>query len=201
MEFTSFDIAVAFALAGCALAGFMAGLTRIVLSAGGWIGAAAVAAYGFDAAHPTMLGLVGAPLLADALTVVGLFTLSLILFTLVSQVVAGFVDASPLGAVNRSLGLIAGTMLGAAALSIAWASYDRLVLEGERPAWADAGHAVGALDHGVDLLREAAPSGWIEDAEDRAANVSDDLRAAESARDALTRLGLDPDLIGPGDTL
>lgn len=201
MEFTSFDIAIAFALAVCGLAGFMAGLTRIALSAGGWIGAAAVAAYGFPAAQPAMLDLVGAPLLADALTVVGLFTLSLILFTLVSQVVAGIVDASPLGAVNRSLGLVTGAVVGGAALSLAWSGYDRFVLEGERPDWAQEAHAVEALDHGVALLREAAPAGWVEDAEAQAAATADDFRAAESAQDALNRLGLNLDRLAPGDTL
>lgn len=185
------DIVAVVLLGLAAFAGFSTGLARMVFTAGGWVGAAFVASYGFASAQPSMAALVGSDLLANVLTVLGLFVLSLILFTLIAQIVAGFVDASPLGAVNHSLGLVAAVSVAAAVLSAGWGAYDRYILEGDRPAWVEASVAAHWLDKGMAVLKEAAPAGLVARAEAEAGDLGEGGAVVEEALRLLGRHGPD----------
>ena len=196
MELGVLEFAVLAFIGLTAFAGFSVGLAQMALTAGGWIGAAFCAAYGFAAARPTVVSFVGDGLLADALTVVGLFVLALILFTLLSPILAGWVNGTLLGPVNRSLGLVAGGLIGATVASLGWGAYDRLAYAEDRPAWTEESTAVAALDTGIAVLREAAPEGW---ADEVALGTDDAAEDARSAQEAMRLLGLDQRL--PADTL
>lgn len=122
--FTWVDWAVIGVLALSALIGLGIGIVKMALMVSAWIGAALITLYGHAplTVHVQKL-LMTVDVIASGVTALGLFVVSLIVLLIITQIVSGLVEGSALGMVNRSLGLIFGTILGFAMLAVAFLLY------------------------------------------------------------------------------
>jgi membrane protein required for colicin V production len=146
------DAVVIGAIAISALVAFLRGFVREMLTMGSWIGAALVTIYGFPVAQPKFEHWISSKLGADITGVLALFLGSLIVFSIMSHMVARLVRGSALTAVDRSLGLLFGLARGAILVSLAY----MLVI------WLDPNLVQGArtapmMARGAEMLRSWAP--------------------------------------------
>ncbi len=152
------DIIVIAVVALSALIAFLRGFVREVLTIGSWLGASLVTLYGIALVQPKFEQMISNKMVADIASGVSLFLLSLVVFSILSHMIAGFVRGSALTAVDRSLGLLFGLVRGAILVSLAY----MLVL------WADPNMLRGArttpmMARGAEILRGLAPKELADD--------------------------------------
>ncbi|HTW27581.1 MAG TPA: CvpA family protein [Acetobacteraceae bacterium] len=114
------DLAALAVLAISALLAFMRGLVREVLGIGAWIGAGAAAYYGLPLAKPQAHAWFGGAYWVDPATLAAIFIVSLIVLMFVAHVIGRAVRFSPLGGLDRTLGLVFGLARGAAVVILAY---------------------------------------------------------------------------------
>lgn len=95
-----------------ALIGFMRGFVREVLGIGAWVLAAFVAVTWFHPAQQLARRYIDNPDIADPVAFVVLFLLVLIVLSIVAGWIGRLARASPLGGVDRSLGVLFGLVRG-----------------------------------------------------------------------------------------
>jgi membrane protein required for colicin V production len=113
------DAVILAVLAISALLAFLRGFVREVLGIGAWIGAALAAAWGLDLVRAPLHRWVG-PAWVDLVGFCGIFLVVLIVLMLVARFVGRAVRHSPLGGVDRTLGLLFGLARGAALVILAY---------------------------------------------------------------------------------
>lgn len=114
------DFAVIGVLAISAILAFMRGLVREVLGVGAWIGAGLAAAWGTPLARPQVHHWMGGSPWADPATFVAIFLVTLIVLLLIAHAIGGAVRRSPLGGLDRTLGLLFGLGRGAVLVILAY---------------------------------------------------------------------------------
>jgi len=152
------DIIVIAVVALSALIAFLRGFVREVLTIGSWLGASLVTLYGFPLLQGKFEQWISSKMAADIVCGISLFLVSLIVFSIISHMIARFVRGSALTAVDRSLGLLFGLVRGAILVSLAY----MLVL------WADPNMLRGArttpmMARGAEILRDLAPKELADD--------------------------------------
>lgn len=161
-------IAVDFVFIGVVvLAGMIAmglGVVRVVLGLGGWVGAGLVTLYGFHFVRPFAHRWIETNVLADAAAGGALFVGSLIVLTLITHAIAHRVHKSGLGALDRTLGLVAGLTLGAIIVCSAFIIVERVMQWSpdpqKRPEWVREARSVKVVEAGADLLISFVPREW-----------------------------------------
>jgi membrane protein required for colicin V production len=146
------DIIVIAVVAISALIAFLRGFVREVLTIGSWLGASLVTLYGFPLLQPKFEQWISSKLAADIVCGISLFLGSLIIFSILSHMVARFVRGSALTAVDRSLGLLFGLVRGAILVSLAYMlifALDPNILRGAR--------TTPMMARGAEILRDMAP--------------------------------------------
>ncbi len=157
---SAFDLIVIAAIALAALIGLWVGLVRMLLSVGGWIGAAAVTVYGFPYARPLAREMIEGALLSDIAAAGVLFVLSLVLFTTLSHLIAERVRGSVFGALDRSVGLVFGLSLGVVVTSTGFLVTQGL-FDGETPPeWMRSAKTVPVLAWSARKMLSAVPTDW-----------------------------------------
>ncbi|HUB43833.1 MAG TPA: CvpA family protein [Acetobacteraceae bacterium] len=114
------DLVALAVLAISALLAFMRGLVREVLGIGAWAGAAAAAYFGLPLAKPQAHAWFGEAYWVDPATLAVIFVVSLIVLMVVAHLIGRAVRLSPLGGLDRTLGLVFGLARGAAVLILAY---------------------------------------------------------------------------------
>jgi len=114
------DLVALAVLAISALLAFMRGLVREVLGIGAWIGAGAAAYLGLPLARPQVHAWFGDVYWADPATLAVIFIVSLIVLMIVAHAIGRVVRRSPLGGLDRTLGLLFGLARGAVVLVLAY---------------------------------------------------------------------------------
>ena len=146
------DIIVIAVVALSALIAFLRGFVREVLTIGSWLGASLVTLYGFPLLQPKFEQWISSKLAADIVCGISLFIGSLIVFSIISHMLARFVRGSALTAVDRSLGLLFGLVRGAILVSLAYMlifALDPTILRGAR--------TTPMMARGAEMLRDMAP--------------------------------------------
>lgn len=146
------DVIVIGVIGISAVIAFLRGFVREMLTIGSWIGAALVTLYAFPVLQPKFEQWIASKLAADIAGGIGLFLASLILFSILSHMVAKFVRGSALTAVDRSLGLLFGLVRGAILVSLAYMlifALDPSILRGAR--------TTPMMARGAEILRNMAP--------------------------------------------
>lgn len=179
------DLVVIAAVVLAGLVSLWLGVLRVVLGLGGWAGAVLATLYGFSHVQPVAARWIETPLFADLAAAAALFVVSLILLTLLAHAIAGRVRGAGLGALDRTLGLIAGLSLGGVAVCAGFVVLERVMQwppgpEG-RPAWVQAAKSAPLVELGARRLLALLPPEW---------QVSDRIEpaAAEKAEDAARKL-------------
>jgi len=129
------DAAVVLVILISGLLAFFRGLVHEVLAVISWIGAALATIYGFPYARPYATELITVPLIADMVAGVGIFLVTLILLSVLTNFVAHRIRQSALGPLDRSLGLLFGFLRGAVLIAGAWLAFNLLLPREDHPKW------------------------------------------------------------------
>ena len=129
------DIAVVLVVVISGLLAFFRGLVHEVLAVISWIGAVLATLYGFSYARPYAAELITVPLIADMVAGTGIFLVSLIVLSVLTNFVSRRIRSSSLGPLDRSLGLLFGFLRGAALIAVAWLVFTLLLPREDHPEW------------------------------------------------------------------
>ena len=114
------DLVVFAVLAISALLAFMRGLVREVLGLGAWVGAVAAAVWTLPYARPRFQEWLGTSPWIDPVAFGVVLLVTLIVLLLISRWIGALVRASPIGGIDRTLGLVFGLVRGAALVILAY---------------------------------------------------------------------------------
>jgi len=172
--FTAFDVIVAVVLLLSVVVALARGAVREILSLLVWLGAAAVAWYGFAPLRPTLAEAIGHPLLTDLATFAVVFVVPLVVLRVLAGLVARRVEHSAFAALDRLFGLIYGLVRGGFLLAVAYLAL-LVVLDGGRPpGWIERAASRPYVEAGARWLAGLLPPGTLE-------------RGREAARDSVRR--------------
>lgn len=177
------DLAVIGIVVMAGLLGLWLGTVRVLLGIGSWIGAAILTVYGLPFLRPAARGWIESPLLADLAAGGTVFLVGLVVFTILTHMIAERVRGTALGAVDRSLGLVAGLALGIVITSGSYLVAERLLdipaRESERPEWLQGSRTAPLLGWTARTLISLLPEEWrrASGAEDAAPPVPTDSGA------------------------
>ncbi len=129
------DAAVVLVILISGLLAFFRGLVHEVLAVISWIGAALATIYGFPYARPYATELITVPLIADMVAGVGIFLVSLVALSVLTNLVSHRIRQSALGPLDRSLGLVFGFLRGAALIAVAWLAFNLVLPREDHPKW------------------------------------------------------------------
>ncbi|MBT3172002.1 MAG: CvpA family protein [Rhodospirillaceae bacterium] len=191
------DVLVALVMLISALLAFSRGAVREILGVSAWVGAALVAVFAFPHARPYPRQWVAenwpdldlGETLADAGTALVLFILALIVFTIVNQIISGYVQRSSMGALDRSIGFIFGLLRGAVLICLAYMLFVWAVKEPEdRPPWVEEAKTMPYIQMGTEIIREIAPEELRDKAKKSAADTKHNLKKLQDAERSLRAL-------------
>ena len=114
------DLVVLAVLAVSALLAFMRGLVREVLGLAAWVGAVAAAAWALPHARPQFKEWLGESPWLDPIVFGVVFLITLIVLIIISRWLSALVRESPVGGLDRTLGLVFGLLRGAALVILAY---------------------------------------------------------------------------------
>ena len=175
LPFNIADAAVAGVILITALICLFLGFVRVILALAGWVGAVFVTIYGINFVKPFVREWISTTYIADALSGVGLFIVTLLILTIISHAIAGRVRHSGLGALDRSLGLLLGLALGAALISLSYIALGWVVPAKDQPQWVTSAKTLPLIREGAALLQTFVPG---QDSEtDRGRNGAEAERA------------------------
>lgn len=132
MTWVDFAVLAVVAVSG-ALA-FMRGFVREILGLAAWIGAIAAAVWGLPFLRPRLADWMRASPWVDPVGFVAIFLVSLIVLLLIARAIGRAVNDSPLGGLDRTLGLVFGLVRGAALVIIAYIGAGMVVPVAQWPA-------------------------------------------------------------------
>lgn len=114
------DGAVLGVVALSAVFSMVRGFVREILGVGAWLGAALVARVGYPVLEPYVGSVLAAKNLVFYVSVGVVFLIALIIFSIISAVIGGYVRDSALSGLDRSLGLVFGLVRGVLVVCIAY---------------------------------------------------------------------------------
>ena len=152
------DLAVIAVIGISAIIAFLRGFVREMLTIGSWLGAGLVTLYGFPLLQPKFETWVSSKLAADIVGGVALFLGSLIVFSILSHMIARLVRGSALTAVDRSLGLLFGLARGAILVSLAY-----MLIFTLDPGLLKDAKTAPMMARGAEILRNLAPKELADD--------------------------------------
>ncbi len=176
------DILVAAVLLLSAILAFSRGAVREILGVGAWVGAAFATVYGFPHLRPFARELIESQLIADAAAALVLFVVALILLVVTSQVIAGRIQGSRLGPLDRSLGFIFGLARGAVLICLAYLLFVWAMAPEDRPPWIAKAKTMPYIVKGAKAIRSVVP----DEVEDKAAKAV--REQADTSSDAIKAL-------------
>lgn len=186
------DLLIAVILLLSAALAFVRGFVRESLGLAAWVGAGLVTVYAFEPVRPYLRSLIDIALLADAITGVGIFLVTLIILIVVTHILSAGVRGGRLGAIDRSLGFVFGLFRGALVVCLAYMFLVWAMPEG-RPAWIEQARLMPFVREGVDVIRHIIPA----EVQEEGAAVAEDVKRKGEAAAAASK-GLDA-LSGPAE--
>lgn len=135
MPFSVLDIAVLGVTVISAVLAAVRGFSREVLGISAWIIAAAAAWFLFPQLLPFTHEYISHDKIALAVTIGGIFIVTLVIMSLITVQISDLVLDSRIGALDRTLGLIFGVVRGFLICVIGWLLFSML-LQGKVPDWA-----------------------------------------------------------------
>ncbi len=174
LPFNIVDLGVAGIILISALLAFSRGLVREVLSIGAWVAAGLATIYGLPYLRDFARAYITAPLVADVVTGVTIFVVTLIACAAISHIITRNVRGSGFGAIDRSLGLLFGVARGAILVCLAYLAFIwAMPKETDQPDIVKKAHTLRYVAQGAELLRSLLPK----DALDRGAAAAADAKS------------------------
>jgi len=182
---TVFDFSIAGVVLLSALVGFAVGFVKGGLFLASWLGAVLVTLYSYTAIRPLASEVTDNRLIADFGTGVVIFVVTLGLFYLLSALVGGWVRRSRLNALDRSLGLLGGIVVGAAVVSGAYIPLTYVWDQDEQPGWLKEAKLKPWVAMGAGAILRLAPDEMIGDANGALRRLEDQAPAVGAAEKLL----------------
>ncbi|MGF1593403.1 MAG: CvpA family protein [Kiloniellaceae bacterium] len=176
------DLIVIIVLVVSGIFAFVRGFVHEVLAVASWVGAAFVTLYAFPQVQPWVLEVITVEFIASLVTGVGIFLVTLVLFSMLTRILSNRIQHSSLGPLDRSLGLLFGFARGAVIVVLAWLALGYMVVEEDRPSWIQEARTRPLVQQGASLLLTLVPAGMLESgdqAADDARRRAEELRRAE----------------------
>ncbi|HET6519224.1 MAG TPA: CvpA family protein [Geminicoccaceae bacterium] len=178
LPFTAFDLAVLGVVALSTVLALVRGAAREVLAVVAWVGAFAVAYYGFAEVRAVLARTVEGDLVADGLTLAVVFLIPLVVFKIVTVALARRVQGGVLGSFDRLAGAAFGVARGVLIVCLAYLGLSLVIDPDDHPRWVRDSHTLPYVRDGVTLLRGLVPEDLGE-------------RGSEATREALNRAARD----------
>jgi membrane protein required for colicin V production len=191
LPITLADVIVLLVLVLSALLAFARGFVHEVLAVAGWIGAIFATIYGLPYVRPYGRTIFENTAVADIVSGLALFLLSLIILSLMTRALSQRIRNSQLNALDRSLGFVFGLVRGVVLIALLYIALDWLMPPSSQPAWIREARSIPLVEGAADLLRSAIPNA---EAEKGAASAQD---AALGARKALETHQMLRDMMNP----
>jgi len=178
------DLIVIIVLVVSGIFAFVRGFVHEVLAVASWVGAAFVTLYAYPYVQPYLLNVITVEFIASLITGVGLFLVTLVLFSVLTRILSNRIQHSSLGALDRSLGLLFGFVRGAVIVVLAWMALNYMVAEEERPTWIQQAKTRDLAEVGAGYLLALVPPSLLErgdETADEARRRAEEMRRAEEA--------------------
>ncbi len=179
LPFTALDLVVGIIVLISALVAFSKGAVRETLNLASWIGAFAVAIYGYSFVKPLLSEAIGNELLTDVATLAVAFFVPLIVFRIIAGMIAGALDDSGLGTFDKLAGLFLGLARGAAIAIALYMIGSFFVPPPNQPEWVQTAQVTPYLEQGATVVRRFLPQDLEEKGESAAQATA---REAEKLR-------------------
>jgi membrane protein required for colicin V production len=171
LPFNITDLAILVVLVVSGIFAFIRGFVHELLAVVAWIGAGLATVYGYDHVSPLARKLTTMPTVADIGSGVLIFLVVLIGLTILTRMLSKRVQASSLGTLDRSLGLVFGILRGAVLVCLAWLMVTWALPRKDLPEWVIEARSLPLVDQGKNLLLALVP----EDMRPRSAPENEDL--------------------------
>lgn len=140
-----------------ALLAMFRGFVREVLSIAAWVAAAILAFFFYEDLVPFVSEYVSNRSIAVGLSAAAIFLVSLIVVSVITMKISDFVMDSPVGPIDRLLGLAFGVARGILLVVVAVIFFNWLVDAGNRPSWVTSSTLYPQLTQWGNQLLEAIP--------------------------------------------
>lgn len=157
---TFVDVVVIGVIVLAGLISWLSGFVRLVSGIGGWIGAAVATIYGFPHLRPIARGWISDSLVADGVAAIAIFIVTLLVLSFISHQVSRQIQASGFRSVDRSLGLLAGLIIGVFIISAAYLLIDQATEGADRPKWLNEARTEPIVRRTAYFLWSFAPRDW-----------------------------------------
>lgn len=137
--------------------GCVRGVTKEILTLFSWIGALTSTFLCWPWARHVVRGWIQHPMLADGATIVVMFIMFLILFSLISYFLANIVRQSWMGGVDRALGALFGVGRGVFLLCSIEITLSTFLMRQQHPEWVKSAHCAPLIYQGADALYAVLP--------------------------------------------
>jgi membrane protein required for colicin V production len=135
MPITLLDVLLLIVMLISGLLAMIRGFMREILSIGAWIVAALVTLYGYSRALPIAQGYFSSNTVATAVTIGGIFLLTLLIVSVMTVRVSDMILDSRVGALDRTLGFLFGLGRGLIIVVVAFLFFAWLVPDRSQPEW------------------------------------------------------------------
>ena len=200
LPFSIADIVIVGIIALAGLLALMWGFVRVVLVIVAWVGAVLVSVFLFPDVRPFLREIIPIIWAADVITGVGIFVLSLVLFSIIADMIADAVRGTRVGFIDRALGFVLGIGIGAVLVCVAYLGLNWLVEKEEQPEWLRTARLLPMVDYGAGLLMRVVPpeapnagSAKADELGQSIQNAAQAGRAVQRLNDAAKDAGIDVD--------
>ncbi len=149
---TAFDVGVLAIVVISALMAFGRGFATVALSFAAWAGALFATIFGTQLVLPYASQYIKPPELADIISYVGVFFVSLILLKWIAGGVGKAIKDSPVGFLDRSLGALFGLLRGMVIVSILYLGFVKIFPNEKQPEWMEEARLKPLVAWGAEML-------------------------------------------------
>ncbi|MCY4318909.1 MAG: CvpA family protein [Alphaproteobacteria bacterium] len=151
------DLALFAAVVVSAIVAYLRGFVREVFSLASWIGAAVIAWFAFNPLVDLLSQYIQPELLARIAAGAGSFLAALALLSVIAGRLAGLVERSSHGALDRSLGFLFGLVRGAVIICAFYLVGTRLVPPEHQPGWVQNARSIPLVASGAGEIEKLLP--------------------------------------------
>ncbi len=133
------------------------GMSREAFTLAAWLGAAAVAWFGWPQVEPLLEPYLADPTLRMVAAIGAAFVLPLVVFLIIAGIAASLIENSFLAPVDRGLGIVFGALRGVVLVLVTYLILLFIFPGDDRPSWLMEARLRPLLDQGLGAARGLAP--------------------------------------------